>query len=151
MTKYFMLSNTNDAYINVFRECIVDTTRQTGYYLPEEFEAYLAILLGSFLDKPDFLPEHSFAKAYMSVHENKNMTAKQLADVCLFVVGVFPNIGSKHNISHNYYKNIGISSYDIVSKDFNSNLFGMLRDHFDLATRIISISTRPPPVNIRVI
>ncbi len=145
-----MVSNINDAYINIFRECIVDTTVQTGYQLPHEMEAYLAILLGSFLDKPDFLPEHSFASAYWSLQNNPTMSAKQLADVCLFVVGVFPNLGIKHNIPHIYYKNIGISSYDIASKDMNSKLFSMLRDHFDIASKIISISTRPNPKNIRI-
>lgn len=139
-----------DEYTQVFRECILETQHQMGYELPEDLQAYIAILLGSFIDRPHFLPKDSFAEAYMSLKNPKHLSAKELADACLFVVGVFPNMGKRYGLNKNYYTRIGISSYDIAAQGLNRVLFEQLRDSFDLASKIIKLSTGPTPVQLKV-
>jgi hypothetical protein len=139
-----------DEYTAVFRECIIETQHQTGYELPEDLQAYLAILLGSYIDRPYFLPQDSFAQAYMTLREPRHLSAKELADVCLFVVGVFPNMGKRYGLDASYYSSIGVSSYDIAAQGLNKQLFELLRDQFDLASEIIKLSTSPKPVQLKI-
>lgn len=121
-----------------------------GYELPEDLQAYIAILLGSFVDRPHFLPKDSFAQAYMTLKDPKHLSAKELADVCLFVVGVFPNMGKRYGFKSDYYASIGVSSYDIAAQGLNRNLFEQLRDRFDIASTVIKLSTTPPKPSIQI-
>lgn len=130
----------NENYISVFKDCIAQTSEQTGYKLPEEVEAYCAILLGSYVDQPNFLPESTFAENYLSLTKSNRYQAKELADVCLVVVGVFETVGT---MPREYYVNIGKSSYDLASKQLNYRLFAELCQHFDIVAHIIQLSTRP--------
>lgn len=139
-----------DEYTQVFRECILETQHQTGYELPEDLQAYIAILLGSFVDRPHFLPKDSFAQAYITLKDPKHLSAKELADVCLFVVGVFPNMGKRYGFKSDYYASIGVSSYDIAAQGLNRTLFEQLRDRFDIASEVIKLSTTPPKPSIQI-
>lgn len=139
-----------DEYTQVFRECILETQHQTGYELPEDLQAYIAILLGSFVDRPHFLPKDSFAQAYMTLKDPKHLSAKELADVCLFVVGVFPNMGKRYGLESDYYASIGVSSYDIAAQGLNRTLFEQLRDRFDIASEVIKLTTTPPKPSIQI-
>ena len=130
----------NGNYISVFKDCISQTSEKTGYTLPEEVEAYCAILLGSYVDQPNFLPESTFAESYLQLSKKNSLQAKELADVCLVVVGVFETVG---NMPKEYYVNIGKSSYDLASKQLNYRLFAELCQHFDIVTHIIQLSTTP--------
>ena len=56
-----------DAYVDAFRGIVEDTKQSTGLELPESIEAYVVILLAHNMDRPDFLPEHSFAEAYLKL------------------------------------------------------------------------------------
>ena len=123
-----------DEYVSAFRECLIETSRQEGYTLPEDIEAYVAILLGSFIDEPDFLPNPTFTEAYM----RGTMPSKDLADTCLFVRGVFPKYGDKTHIT-----TIGKSSYGNAGKQLRMRMFEDIADNFEIVVRIIRISTRP--------
>ena len=121
-----------DEYISVFRDCLIETSRQEGYVLPEDIEAYVAILLGSFVDEPDFLP--TFTDAYI----NRTMPSKDLADVCLFTRGIFPKYGDKTHIT-----TIGKSSYEDASRLLRMRMFKDISRNFEIVVKIIRISTRP--------
>ena len=123
-----------DEYVSVFRDCLTDTSRKQGYTLPDDIEAYVAVLLGSFIDEPDFLPSPTFTEAYM----NKTMPSKDLADVCLFVRGVFPKYGNKSHIT-----TIGKSSYDDAGRQLRMRMFEDISQNFEMVVKIIRISTRP--------
>tara|TARA_B100000989_G_scaffold93263_1_gene67696 strand:- start:59394 stop:59819 length:426 start_codon:yes stop_codon:yes gene_type:complete len=123
-----------DEYVTVFRECLIETSRQEGFTLPEDIEAYVAILLGSFIDDPDFLPSPTFTEAYIK----GTMPPKDLADVCLFVRGVFPKYGDK-----NYLTTIGKSSYDNASRQLRMTMFEDISNNFETVVKVIRISTRP--------
>lgn len=136
----------NNHYISAFKDCITQTSQHIGYELPEDVEAYCAILLGSFVERPDFLPADSFAESYLALTRRDSASAKELADTCLFVVSVFPDYG----ISTAYYTNIGKSSYDIASKQLHYKLFQNLCQHFEVVTKVIRLSTTPQQFNIRI-
>ncbi len=123
-----------DEYVSVFRDCLTDTSLKQGYTLPDDIEAYVAVLLGSFIDEPDFLPSPTFIEAYM----NNTMPSKDLADVCLFVRGVFPKYGNKSHIT-----TIGKSSYDNAGRQLRMRMFEDISQNFEMVVKIIRISTRP--------
>ena len=129
-----------DAYRIAFFDIVRETQATTGYDLPEHMEAYVVMLLSDFLDRPDFLPEKTFAQSYLSLKRPGDMNAKQLGDTCLFVTGVFPRYGKKYGISRRYYQDIGSSSYEIVAEVLNTDLFTELSTHFNFLSDFIDIT-----------
>lgn len=123
-----------DEYVSAFRECLIETSRQEGFTLPEDIEAYVAILLGSYVDEPDFLPSPTFTEAFMK----GTMPSKDLADVCLFVRGVFPRYGDKTHLT-----TIGKSSYGNAGKQLRIRMFEDIANNFEIVVKVIRISTRP--------
>ena len=130
-----------DAYVNAFRDVVKETQAATGLELPESIEAYVVMLLAHNMERPNFLPERSFAEAYLKLRRPANYSAKELGDACLFVTGVFPQYGRKHGLDRGYYQNIGISSYDMVSEVLNRNLFSALSTHFVFVSDFITVAT----------
>ena len=126
-----------DEYVTAFRGVVQHTQNDTGFTLPIHIESYIVLLLANFVEKPDFLPNTSFAESFLN-----NQSPKELADTCLFVSGVFPDFGSKNGISRRYYQDIGISSYDIVSNTLNTDLFSDLSKHFVFLSNFIELSTK---------
>ena len=80
----------------------------------------------------------SFVYPYFRPHKKGTMPSKDLADVCLFVRGVFPKYGDK-----NYLTTIGKSSYDNASKQLRMRMFEDISNNFETVVKVIRISTRP--------
>jgi hypothetical protein len=133
----------NDAYTSALFDVVKDTAAKRGYELPEPIEAYIIMLLASYVDKPDFLPD-TFATAYLTI-KNPN-DAKELADTCLFVAGVFPSIGERKGLKRKYYQDIGSTSYEIVAEARNPELFGTLATHFVFLSDFIEVVTHSSKV-----
>jgi len=127
-------------YTNAFYRIVCETKEKHGYELPVELESYIVYLLASHLDRPDFLPQSTFAEAYLKLERPYTQNAKQLGDTCLFVTGVFPTYGSNKGLNVKYYSNIGKSSYSMASEYLNLGLFENLSIHFDLLRDFIDIS-----------
>lgn len=132
-----------DVYVDVFRKAVKETQQTSGYELPETLEAYVVMLLASHMEKPNFLPEKTFAHAYLSISKHNNSGAKQLGDTCLFVTGVFPNYGAKQGMGVAYYASIGKGSYASAARTLNMSLFEMLSKHFDVLRTVITLTTNP--------
>ena len=130
-----------DAYRVAFYDVVKDTQINTGYNLPEELEAYVVMLLAHFIDRPDYLPEQSFAESYLKLRRSSGLSAKELGDTCLFVTGVFPTYGSKHGLNRRYYQDIGIGSYEMVAEVMHPTLFTQLATHFHFLSDFIEITT----------
>lgn len=130
----------NDAYRLAFYDVVKETQATTGYDLPEHMEAYVVMLLAEFLDRPDFLPEKTFAESYLKLQSPGGISAKQLGDTCLFVTGVFPRYGRKYGISRTYYQSIGSSSYEEVAQVLNTDLFTELSLHFNFLSDFIELT-----------
>jgi hypothetical protein len=128
----------NDAYTSALFDVVKETSATRGYDLPEPIEAYVVMLLSSFVDKPDFLPE-TFATAYLTINTPK--AAKDLGDTCLFVAGVFPTIGERKGLKRRYYQDIGSSSYEMVAEAMHPELFTPLATHFTFLSNFIEVVT----------
>jgi hypothetical protein len=145
--KYFM----NDAYANAFYSVVKETQEKTGLELPEPLEAYVVMLLAHNIDRPHFLPERSFAEAYLKLRRPAGYSAKELGDACLLISGAFPSYGTKHGLNRKYYQDIGISSYDLVAQTLNGELFRTLSVHFVFLSEFINIITTPTYFNLKPI
>lgn len=130
-----------DAYRVAFYDVVKETQAKTGYDLPEHLEAYVVMLLAYNIDRPDFLPEDSFAQAYLRLKRPGNLNAKELGDTCLFVTGVFPTYGRKHGLNRRYFQDIGIGSYEMVAEIMHPDLFTQLASHFNFLSDFIEITT----------
>jgi len=127
-------------YTNAFYDVVRETKETHGYELPVELESYVVFLLANYIDRPDFLPEKSFAEAYLVLERPYKHNAKELGDTCLFVTGVFPTYSSRNGLNIKYYSNIGKSSYSMASEYLNIDLFDNLSKHFDILRDFIDIS-----------
>jgi hypothetical protein len=129
-----------DAYANVFYDVVKESQGKHGYELPEHIEAYVVMLLAYHIDRPNFLPEKSFAEAYLKLKRPTDYSAKELGDTCLFVTGVFPAYGSKHGLNRRYYQDIGSTSYEMVAEVMNGELFSTLATHFIFVSDFIEVT-----------
>ena len=127
-----------DEYTYVFYNIIRETSDVHGYYLPEHIESYVVMLLSSYVEKPDFLPQTSFAEEYFN--NNNVYSAKELGDTCLFVTGVFPAYGKNKGLNVKYFSNIGKNSYSSIQQTLNANLFSELSLRFDYIRDFIKVS-----------
>lgn len=130
----------NDAYRVAFYDVVKETQAKTGFDLPEHLEAYVVMLLAYHIDRPDFLPEDSFAQAYLKLKRPGSYSAKELGDTCLFVTGMFPTYGRKHGINRRYYQSIGIGSYEMVAEVMHTELFTELATHFNFLSDFIDVT-----------
>lgn len=133
-----------DVYVNAFLGVVKETQDKTGYDLPEHIEAYVVMLLAQNIDRPEFLPEKSFAEAYLKLRKPANHSAKELGDACLFVSGVFPTYGSKHGLSRKYFQDIGSTSYEMVAEVMHRELFTQLAHHFHFLSDFIEVTVSLP-------
>lgn len=124
-----------DAYRSAFYGIVKDTQDKTGYELPDHIEVYLVMLLSHQTDRPDFFPETSFAEMFLTA--NTLQKRKELADTCLFVSGVFPHIGERRGTNRSYYRDMGTTSYEMLSESWHPELFSALAKHFDFLSEFI--------------
>ena len=127
-----------DAYTEVLFDAVKETYVKSGYDLPEPIEAYVVMLLTSYVEKPDFLPEEGFGPTLFRIKHFSQ--AKDLADTCLFVTGVFPTMGNRKGISRRYYQDIGSTSYEMVAESLNPELFSTLAKHFIFLSDFIEVT-----------
>jgi|TARA_B110000495_G_C22833916_1_gene486475 hypothetical protein len=125
----------NDEYTSALFDVVKESSAKRGYDLPEPIEAYIVMLLASYVDKPDFLPEQTFGQMFFKLKTTDE--AKNLGDTCLFVAGVFPSIGERHGINRRYYQDIGSTSYEMVAGARHPELFNTLATHFNFLSEFI--------------
>ena len=130
-----------DEYTSAFYGVVKEASETTGYQLPIEIESYVVMLLADKIDKPNFLPEKSFAESLLALKRPYRLTAKELGDTCLFVTSVFPEYG----ISVRYYSDIGINSYTLIQQNMHTSLFETLATRFDFIRHFINIAIRNNP------
>ena len=113
-----------DFYQSAFYGVVKETQESSGYTLPVDIESYVVMLLADHLDKPNFLPETTFAESYLRLKNSRD--AKALGDSCLFVTGVFPDYG----IDQEYYIGSGTKLIPQYIMEWNKDLFKDLSKHF---------------------
>jgi hypothetical protein len=123
-----------EIFSNEFYDIVKDTQTRTGLELPVHIEAYIVMLLSSYVERDDIPPACTFAEIFMTIKTSGE--AKELGDMCLFVSGVFPLYKKRYGINRQYYQDIGSTSYDIAS-DMNAELFPVLSKHFVFLSNFI--------------
>ena len=123
-----------DEYYEAFFNVVKNTQQNTGFDLPQHVEAYIVMLLSSYVERDDIPPACTFAEIFMTIKTSGE--AKELGDICLFVSGVFPLYKKRYGINRRYYQDIGSTSYDIAS-DMNAELFPVLSKHFVFLSNFI--------------
>jgi len=131
----------NDTYTEALFDAVKETSATSGYDLPEPIEAYVVMLLASFIDKPDFLPD-TFGPTLLQIKTSAQ--AKALGDTCLIVTGVFPSYGERKGINRRYYQDIGSTSYEMAAEAHNPELFITLATHFNFLSNFIEVVTNSP-------
>lgn len=134
----------HDAYVTAFYDVVKEAQELHGYNIPEHLEQYVVMLLAFHVRRVDFMPEKTFAEAYLALKAPFKQNAKELGDTCLFVNGVFPTLGYKKGLDKKYYSNIGKSSYSMASDYLNGYLFTELSIHFDFLSDFIETVTHSP-------
>lgn len=130
----------DDHYVQVFHSLVRDTRKSYGYELPGDIEQYVVLLLADHMDRPDWLPDTSFAQSYMLIQSSHD--AKVLGDECLFLCGVFPEYGKRRGLDINYYASIGSGSYSRASRSLHTELFEGLSQQFDIVSQFINVTVR---------
>ena len=128
----------NDAFTSALFDVVKETSTTRGYDLPEPIEAYIVMLLANFVDKTDIIPDTGFGQSFLKITHPTQ--AKNLADTCLFITGVFPTYGRKHGINRRYYQDIGSTSYEIVAEALHPELFTPLATHFNFLSEFIEVT-----------
>lgn len=127
-------------FVSAFYELAVHARKTHGFELPTDIEHYVVLLLADHVDRPEWMPEDSFAESYFKIHNSSS--AKELGDECLFLCGVFPEYTKRHGLDTEYYANIGISSYRRVGRDLRRELFEDLGTHFNTVSTFINCTVR---------
>ena len=126
-----------DAYTTAFYDVVKETQATSGLELPHHVEAYIVMLLSSFVDRNDIPPDTSFAEMFLTIRNKQQ--AKALGDTCLFVSGAFPRLKARHGINRRYYQDIGSTSYEMAS-EMNNELFPALAKHFIFLSEFIELT-----------
>lgn len=135
-----------DEYVAVFMDIVRETESTTGYTLPEDVKAYISILLGEYMDRTHFIPDRAYAEVYLSLTKKQYHAAKELADNCLFLTGVFPGYANRY-MGIEYFSNIGRNSYSQAAQGLNRALFETMCVHFDFIREFVELTTSQPSVN----
>ena len=119
--------NMKEIFSSEFYDVVKETQSRTGLELPEHIEAYIVMLLSTYVERSDIPPSCTFAELFMTITTSGE--AKELGDMCLFVSGVFPLYKKRQGMNRRYFTDIGSTSYDIA-REINTDLFPTLSRHF---------------------
>jgi len=103
------------------------------------------MLLSDFVDRSDVPPDDTFAHMFLTLKSKHQ--AKKLGDLCLVIIGAFPQYKKRYGITKRYYQDIGSTSYDIASP-INEDLFPLLSKNFVFLSKFIELtvnSSKLPP------
>jgi len=118
----------DDHYIKMFRNLADEAENRTGYEIPELLGQYAIMVLADHMRKTEWYPKPSFTENYLSIKDSTR--AKELADECLFISGVFPEYASRRGVALTYYHTLGEMCYSRAAVDLNKELFQNLSNYF---------------------
>ena len=118
-----------DIYVEKFSEVIETTQRRTGYPVSWQMKSYLSYLLADHVERTDFWSE-SVALRYLALEAHHRHSAKDLADNCLVLTGIFPEFGNRRGLNVDYYAEIGAASYGIAADATGSAILAELHVEF---------------------
>jgi len=114
-----------------FRTLVLDHSEQVGFAAPELLLDYLALILAERFDRPGFIPEPSFAEAYLRLYSQyRPGIYRDFADSTLIFCSLLPEYGQRRGISMDYYATLGISTYYSLGDLAHDDRFTQLGNWF---------------------
>ena len=116
-----------EVYIRYFYDHIKEQEKKTGFVMPEFVEWHVVSLLADRMDRPDIIPDPSFAEKYLSLYQtSRPEDILEYADDCLFFTSLMPDYGKRRGLDMDYYATLGISSYyaysDLMREEFYTQI-----------------------------
>jgi len=109
----------------------LDHSEQVGFAAPELLLDYLALILAERFDRPGFIPEPSFAEAYLRLYSQyRPGIYRDFADSTLIFCSLLPEYGQRRGISMDYYATLGISTYYSLGDLAHDDRFTQLGNWF---------------------
>lgn len=133
-----------DEYTHTFYKILKTTQEQYNCTVPDDVEAYLVILLSSFVERSDVPREEPFAIAFLQLDSKPASYAKELGDDCLFITSMFPSYMTSRGMSANYLSDIGATSYGVAAERMNNSMFDTISREFDLCRSILCKTADDP-------
>ena len=118
----------DDHYVEIFKNLANEAEKRTGYEIPVLLSQYTIMMLADHMRKTQWYPDPSFTENYLQV--NNSRSAKELADECLFISGVFPEYAVRNGVTLTYYQTLGEACYSRAAVDLNKELFQTLSNYF---------------------
>lgn len=110
---------------------MLDHSEQVGFAAPELLLEYLAQILTERFDRPNFIPEPSFAEAYLSLYQRyRPGIYREFADSTLVFCSLLPEYGQRRGLNMDYYATLGISTYYSLGDLAHDDRFTQLGNWF---------------------
>jgi len=95
-----------------FQQLVEDHSQAVGFAAPQSLRDYLALILAERFDRPGFIPEPTFAEAYLRLYSAyRPGVYREFADSTLVFCSLLPEYGQRRGISRDYYASLAISTY----------------------------------------
>lgn len=95
-----------------FKTLVMDHSQQTGFAAPELLLDYVSQILAERFDRPGFIPEPTFAEAYLKMYTRYTPGVyRDFADSTLIFCSLLPDYGNRRGLNMDYYATLGISTY----------------------------------------
>jgi len=95
-----------------FQQLVEDHSEAVGFAAPQSLRDYLALILAERFDRPGFIPEPTFAEAYLRLYSAyRPGVYREFADSTLVFCSLLPEYGQRRGISRDYYASLAISTY----------------------------------------
>ena len=114
-----------------FRELVHEHSQRVGWLAPELLLDYLAQILAERLDRPDFIPQPTFAEAYLKLYSRYQPGVyREFADSTLIFCSLLPDYGQRRGLNMDYYATLGISTYYSLGDLAHDSRFTQLGNWF---------------------
>lgn len=128
-----MLNTSNFAY-KEFHKLLTECLERQGWLLPKPTADYATQILVDKLDKNPWIPEPSYAEAYMTI--NTPLALVALGDTCWFTRAVFPELGERRGVNSSYYVDLGTSCYARARRQVSNPTLCQMEQHFEFLAEV---------------
>lgn len=114
-----------------FRTLVLDHSQHTGFAAPVLLLEYITDILVERFDRPDFIPEPTFAECYLRLYsEYRPGPYREFADSTLIFCSLQPDYGRRRGLNMDYYATLGISTYYSLADHSHDHRFTQLGNWF---------------------
>lgn len=95
-----------------FSDLIWEHCDHSGFAAPPQLIEYIIDIVAERFDRPDFVPEPTFAESYLRLYaQYRPSLYREFADSTLIFCSLLPDYGLRRGLNMDYYATMGISTY----------------------------------------